>query len=73
MGVTITVTAITVVISILVAAVIVVVTAACIVALVDLVRTPPMLSPLEQVEADYRAASHAMNDAAGQSWRNLID
>lgn len=25
------------------------------------------------VEADYQTARRAMNDAAGQSWRNLID
>lgn len=67
------VTAITVVASILVAAVIVVVVTHAILAVIDAVRQRRVLSPIEQVEADYQAARRAMNDAAGQSWRNLID
>ncbi|WP_273491720.1 hypothetical protein [Gordonia otitidis] len=26
-----------------------------------------------EIHAEYRAARRAMNDAAGQSWRNLVD
>lgn len=34
-------------------------------------RRPAPPSPLGQVETDYRQARAAMNQAAGQSWRDL--
>lgn len=65
--------AITVVTGFLVAAVVVVLAGYLVVNLLDLVRTRRVPSPLEQIEAEYQATRRAMNDAANQSWRNLID
>ena len=73
MGLTILVTTITVVASVLVAAVVVVLVAALALHVIDVVRSHLPLSAAQQLEADYRIARQAMNDAANQSWRNLID
>lgn len=44
----------------------------------DFLKTPDLLHAQhadleEQIEADYAATRRAMNDAAGQSWRNLAE
>lgn len=65
--------AITVVTCFLVAAVVVVLVGYFVVTLVDGVRRRRAEAPFRRLEADYQATRRAMNDAAGQSWRNLID
>lgn len=73
MGLTIVVATITVVASVLVAAVVVVGALGAVLRLVDRLRRGRSLTAAQQLEADYYATRRAMNDAANQSWRNLVD
>lgn len=72
MVLTITLTAITVVTSIFVAAVFVVALGTIAVALVERHRRQHE-SVERRIDAEYRCAIHRMNEAAGQSWRNVLD
>ena len=65
--------AITVVTCFLVAAVIVVLVGYIVVKIIDGVRRRRAEAPFRRLDADYQATRRAMNEAAGQSWRNLID
>jgi len=71
---TFTLTAITVVTSIIVATVIVVIFGYIVVALLERHRRRQRVDTVAQnIDYEYRAAVRAMNDAAGESWRNLTD
>ena len=65
--------AITVVTCFLVAAVVVVLAVYFIITIIDDVRRRRAEAPFRLLDADYQAARRAMSDAAGQSWRNIID
>lgn len=73
MGLTILVTTIAVVASVLVAAVVVVGALAAVLKLIDRLRRGRSFTAAQQLEAECYATRRAMNDAANQSWRNLID
>lgn len=73
MGLTFAVTTITAVACFLAAAVLVVVVIYAIAKSIDFVQRRRPSDPLDDVDAEYQAARRAMNNAANQSWRNLID